>query len=105
MQHLLRGRRSKPSKFPPAERPMSGVLKLSAIYLFFAILGGVKAFGLIGLLLGPVVLSVLLVLVGILRHELNEWAPPSNASHAGSPTENVPIAGADAGEFAARNWP
>lgn len=79
--------------------------KLSAIYLFFAILGGVKAFGLIGLLLGPVVLSVLLVLVGILRHELKEWTPPSKASHEGSPIENVPIAGAEAGEFAARNWP
>src|SRR6516164_2848627 len=69
--------------------------KLSAIYLFFAILGGVKAFGLIGLLLGPVVLSVLLVLVGILRHELKEWTPPSKASHEGSPIENVPIAGAE----------
>ena len=79
--------------------------KLSAIFLFFAILGGVKAFGLIGLLLGPVVLSVLLVLVGILRHELKEWTPPSKASHEGSPIENVPIAGAEAGEFAARNWP
>ena len=41
--------------------------RLSAIYLFFAILGGVKAFGLIGLLAGPVVLSVALVLLGILR--------------------------------------
>jgi predicted PurR-regulated permease PerM len=69
--------------------------KLSAIYLFFAILGGVKAFGLIGLLLGPVVLSVTLVLLAILKNELKEWTSPLNARHEGSLIGSVPLAGAD----------
>jgi predicted PurR-regulated permease PerM len=66
--------------------------KLSAIYLFFAILGGVKAFGLIGLLVGPVVLSVSLVLLGILKNELREWTSPLSVSHEGSLIGSVPIA-------------
>jgi len=48
--------------------------RLSALWLFFAILGGVKAFGLIGLLVGPVVLSVTLALLEILKTELTERA-------------------------------
>ena len=46
--------------------------KVSQLYLFFAILGGVKAFGLIGLLVGPVVLSVTVVLFSILRDQINQ---------------------------------
>jgi predicted PurR-regulated permease PerM len=58
--------------------------RLSAIYLFFAILGGVKAFGLIGLLAGPVVLSVALVLLGILKTELPEWRSTRNVETPGA---------------------
>ena len=77
--------------------------KLSAIYLFFAILGGVKAFGLIGLLVGPVVLSVGLVLLGTLKTELRKWTSPLSADHGGSPIGPLPVARADVREFAAHN--
>jgi len=59
--------------------------KLGAVYLFFAILGGVKAFGAIGLLVGPVVLSVALVLLDILKSELNERKPVTSSENSASP--------------------
>ena len=77
--------------------------KLSAIYLFFAILGGVKAFGLIGLVLGPVVLSVSLVLLGIHKNELKEWTSPLKQRHEGSVIGSLPVEQADARESAAYN--
>ena len=40
--------------------------------LLFFILGGVEAFGFLGLFLGPVVASVLAALVAMLREELSE---------------------------------
>jgi predicted PurR-regulated permease PerM len=67
-------------------------VQLSSIYLFFAILGGVNAFGLIGLLVGPVLLSVILALLGILKTELTEWTPPLSASPADSRIRRLAIA-------------
>jgi predicted PurR-regulated permease PerM len=62
--------------------------KLSAIALFFAILGGVKAFGLIGLMLGPVVLSIVFVLWAILRDEVAEWEPSTSPEDAANRPED-----------------
>jgi predicted PurR-regulated permease PerM len=42
--------------------------------MFFALLGGVKAFGALGLFIGPVVVSVTLVALAMLR-ETNLDAP------------------------------
>ena len=44
--------------------PMNGLI------IFIALLGGVQAFGLIGIFIGPVILAVTLELLGILREEL-----------------------------------
>ncbi|PYY11008.1 MAG: hypothetical protein DMG69_05035 [Acidobacteria bacterium] len=41
--------------------------KLHTLLVFFALLGGVKAFGVMGLFIGPVVLSVTLVVLEMLR--------------------------------------
>ena len=41
--------------------------KLHTLLVFFALLGGVKAFGVMGLFIGPVVLSVTLVVFEMLR--------------------------------------
>jgi predicted PurR-regulated permease PerM len=49
--------------------------KLRPIYLFFAILGGLKAFGIVGLLIGPVVLSIGVVLFGILKDQIKDRQP------------------------------
>jgi predicted PurR-regulated permease PerM len=43
--------------------------KMNTLLVFFALLGGVKAFGVMGLFIGPVVLSVTLVVLEMLRQE------------------------------------
>jgi len=43
--------------------------KMHTLLVFFALLGGVKAFGVMGLFIGPVVLSVTLVVLEMLREE------------------------------------
>jgi predicted PurR-regulated permease PerM len=43
--------------------------RLSTLYVFFALLGGLKAFGGLGIFIGPIVLAVTLALVKFLREE------------------------------------
>ncbi len=50
---------------------VGGRVELHPMVLLFFILGGVEAFGFIGLFLGPVVASVLDALFAILREELS----------------------------------
>jgi predicted PurR-regulated permease PerM len=52
---------------------ISGRVKLHTLAVFFALLGGLKAFGLLGLLLGPIILSVTLALLSMVEEEWN-WA-------------------------------
>jgi predicted PurR-regulated permease PerM len=60
-------------------RPLvvSGRVELHPMVLLFFILGGVEAFGFLGLFLGPVVASVLAALFRILREELKESSVPA----------------------------
>ena len=51
---------------------VGGRVELHPMVLLFFILGGVEAFGFIGLFLGPVVASVLTAVFGMLREELAE---------------------------------
>jgi predicted PurR-regulated permease PerM len=46
---------------------ISGRVKLHTLLIFFALLGGVEAFGVMGLFIGPVVLSVTVVVLEMLR--------------------------------------
>jgi predicted PurR-regulated permease PerM len=46
---------------------ISGRAKLHTLLVFFALLGGVNAFGVMGLFIGPLVLSVTLVVLEMLR--------------------------------------
>ena len=48
---------------------VSGKVQLHPLVLVFSILGGVQAFGFLGLFLGPVIASVLGVLLGMMREE------------------------------------
>ena len=43
--------------------------KLSTLYVFFALLGGLKAFGGLGLFIGPMILAITLALLKFLREE------------------------------------
>lgn len=52
--------------------------KLPVLFLFFSILGGLAAYGLIGLFLGPILLAILITAIQIYREEyLSEPAPPA----------------------------
>ncbi len=52
--------------------------KLPVLLLFFSILGGLAAYGLIGLFLGPILLAILLTAIQIYREEyLSEPPPPA----------------------------
>ena len=53
---------------------VAGRVELHPMVLLFFILGGVEAFGFIGLFLGPVVASVLTAVFSILREELSTSA-------------------------------
>lgn len=43
--------------------------KLSTLFVFFAILGGLRAFGAMGIFIGPIILAATLALVSFLREE------------------------------------
>jgi predicted PurR-regulated permease PerM len=57
-------------------------VRLHTIYVFFALLGGIQVFGVMGLFLGPVILSVTVALLGMLREDLQERA------HSGTSNAN-----------------
>jgi predicted PurR-regulated permease PerM len=48
--------------------------RLSTLYVFFALLGGLKAFGGLGVFIGPIVLAITLALFKFLREERRESA-------------------------------
>lgn len=64
---------------------VSGKVELHPLVLLFFILGGVEAFGFLGLFLGPVIASVLAVLFGMIREELA--GSDENAKHPVSSIE------------------
>ena len=51
---------------------MKGEGQLSSIYLFFAILGGIQLFGIVGILYGPLILGVTAVLLYLYELEYSE---------------------------------
>lgn len=52
---------------------LSGRVKLHTLLIFFSLLGGVRAFGIIGLFIGPIIVSVAMALLNILEDERAEW--------------------------------
>jgi predicted PurR-regulated permease PerM len=48
-------------------------MEAHTLLLFFAILGGVRQFGVVGLFLGPVVLALAITLLSLLREESRRW--------------------------------
>jgi predicted PurR-regulated permease PerM len=52
---------------------LSGRVKLHTLLIFFSLLGGVRAFGIIGLFIGPIIVSVAMALVKILEEERQQW--------------------------------
>jgi predicted PurR-regulated permease PerM len=62
---------------------LSGRVKLHTLLIFFSLLGGVKAFGVIGLFVGPIIVSVAMALLKILEEERLEWQRISAANAPG----------------------
>ena len=56
---------------------MKGRAELPAIPLLFAVLGGLQAFGLVGLVIGPVVFSLLKTVVDIYKESFADGEPPA----------------------------
>jgi predicted PurR-regulated permease PerM len=58
--------------------------KLSTLYVFFALLGGLQAFGGLGVFIGPVVLAITLALLKFLREEkrAGSWSFDSETSQS-----------------------
>lgn len=52
---------------------LSGKVKLHTLLIFFSLLGGVKAFGIIGLFVGPIIVSVAMALLKMLEDERLAW--------------------------------
>ncbi len=48
-------------------------VKMNTLFIFFALLGGVEAFGFLGIFIGPIVLSLTMGLVRLLREESRQW--------------------------------
>ena len=62
---------------------VSGRAKMHNLLIFFALLGGVRAFGFIGIFIGPVVVSVTVVLLGMIRESnaLSQEVDRPEATH------------------------
>jgi predicted PurR-regulated permease PerM len=66
-------------------RPLvvSGRVKLHTLLIFFSLLGGVRAFGIIGLFIGPIIVSVAMALLKILEEERLQWERRSREPKTG----------------------
>ena len=62
---------------------LSGRVKLHTLLIFFSLLGGVRAFGIIGLFTGPIIVSVAMALLEILEEERVEWERSSAPAKTG----------------------
>jgi predicted PurR-regulated permease PerM len=62
---------------------LSGRVKLHTLLIFFSLLGGVRAFGIVGLFIGPIIVSVAIALLKILEEERLEWESSSAVTKPG----------------------
>ena len=72
---------------------LKGAAQIHMMFAFLSILGGVLAFGPKGIIVGPVVLSLVLSAYRIYRYDVLHWrtAPPSGSAPAGPAAEPEPV--------------
>ena len=51
--------------------------RLHELLIFFAVLGGLQVFGVLGVVLGPVVVAITLALIDLVRHAHRQQVPPA----------------------------
>ncbi|HUI43629.1 MAG TPA: AI-2E family transporter [Terriglobia bacterium] len=61
-------------------------VKMNTLFVFFALLGGIEAFGIIGIFVGPLALSIASALLHMLREETRLWRTGA-ATEASVPAE------------------
>jgi predicted PurR-regulated permease PerM len=77
-------------------RLVGGRTQMHELLIFFSVLGGLQVFGMVGLLVGPVVFAVTRGLLAVFREEA-ETSPPADQS-VGGPRDTLPReSAADAG--------
>jgi predicted PurR-regulated permease PerM len=72
---------------------ISGRVQMHTLLIFFAVFGGVQAFGFLGLFVGPVILAVTITVLGMLRDEGRVWRATWEVEAepvAGSPAPQLP---------------
>lgn len=52
---------------------VGGRVKMNTFFVFLSLLGGIKAFGILGIFVGPLILSITAALLGMLREEMRVW--------------------------------
>lgn len=62
-------------------------VKVHTLLIFFALLGGVKAFGAIGIVIGPVILSVTLAVLDMLKSTNFSWQANPETAQPASPDD------------------
>ncbi len=65
--------------------------KLSTLYVFFALLGGLQAFGGLGVFIGPIVLAITVALLKFLREEKRAGSWSSDPSHTSTHSSNLAL--------------
>jgi predicted PurR-regulated permease PerM len=59
---------------------VAGRVRLSGLAMFAAMLGGLQAFGALGIILGPVLFATAAAILGVLREMQRSHAPGAHAS-------------------------
>jgi predicted PurR-regulated permease PerM len=72
---------------------LSGKVKLHTLLIFFSLLGGVRAFGIIGLFVGPIIVSVAMALLKMLEDERRAWEGRSRMVVAAGSQAELPDGG------------
>jgi predicted PurR-regulated permease PerM len=79
---------------------VGGRARMNTLLVFFSLLGGIEAFGILGIFVGPLVLSITLALLAMLREEVRAWqlaeggvgqsaAPPPFREAGGAPAKKA----------------
>ena len=65
--------------------------KLHPLEIFIGLLGGVQVFGLIGLFLGPIIISLTLAVFDILKEEIRSWRSAEEEEHPGREVDSATV--------------
>jgi predicted PurR-regulated permease PerM len=65
---------------------VGGRVKMNTLFVFFSLLGGIREFGLLGIFVGPLILSITFALLEMLREEMRYWQmQPASENHLAGP--------------------